>query len=912
MTLARSAAFPPQSSVLSVSSVVKLQFRTLAPRSLMKFSKVVAFSVMIVAPRILSGQERGATVLGEAVAGLDVTARVLVIGAHPDDEDTQLITWLARGRQVETGYLSLTRGDGGQNLIGNELGVQLGMIRTEELLAARRLDGGRQFFSRAYDFGFSKTADETYKHWPKDSLLRDVVTVVRAFRPQVIVAVFSGTPRDGHGHHQVSAILAREAFAAAADTIRFPSRLTLGLGAWTPLKFYRASRFNPAEATVTFNVGELSPLRGQTYAEISSQSRSQHLSQGFGSLQRRGTSLDYLKLELSRVSEPLKKESSPLQDFAADWSRFSAVALPSTGALVRATLDSIPAAIAAVRSVENLTAPGAMVRPLARLTRLFGAARDALPCERRTVDAGCQGIVGDLAISLETAESRARSALLAAAGVLVEATAPRELIAVGDTLPVAISVYNQGSTDVTLDNAGVWTAAGAGASVAAPQGVPIEPDSSRQLTVRMSPTAPSISWWLAAGKAGDVFIPPPSGSAAAQNIGIGEDRIADTHARVGLHIAGVPIVVDAGPVVYRTADPARGELRRPVAAVPKIGVVFDDEVEYARAGVSFERSYSVRLHNATAAARGVSVTLSAPTQLKVDSTVRRVAMEPYSDAVVVFHVKGALPVGRHTVGAVAESGDEQFAAGYVPIQYEHIRPLRSYRAASVEVEAVEANLPAKTSIAYIRGVGDNVATMLSELGMKVTMLSPEELGSADLSKFGSIVVGPRAFAASPVLVAQRARLTEFARRGGTVVLQYGQNEIETPGILPYPVSLRRPTAERVTEENATVTVLGGDASVLSKPNRITSADFSGWVQERSTYMPTTADPHYQHVFEMHDPGEAANANAVLIAPVGKGAYVYNTLALFRQLPAGVPGAARIFLNLIAADGKGPASTLPRP
>ncbi|CAN5845699.1 PIG-L family deacetylase [soil metagenome] len=872
----------------------------------MKSKTLVA--LVCLAPRLLSAQERGATVLGEAIAGLDVTARVLVIGAHPDDEDTQLITWLARGRQVETGYLSLTRGDGGQNLIGNELGVQLGMIRTEELLAARRLDGVRQFFSRAYDFGFSKTADETYKHLPKDSLLRDVVTVIRAFRPQVIVAVFSGTPRDGHGHHQVSAILAREAFDAAIDTVRFPARTTLGLGAWTPLKFYRASRFTPGEATVTFNVGELSPLRGETYAEISSQSRSQHLSQGFGSLQRRGTSLDYLKLEVSRVSEPLKKETSPLQDVTADWSRFASAPLP---AAANAALDSIPAAITAVRAVENLTARSAMVAPLVRVTRLLSTAREALPCGNSPLAAQCEGVVGDLAVSLETAQARARSALLAAAGVLVEATAPRELVAVGDTVPVTISVYNQGSSSVTLDQATASFGPGLGQAASLGQRV-IAPDSAAQVTVRMSPSVATVSWWLAQGRSGDVFIPPTTGSAAAQDIGLGEDRVADTHARVTLHIGGTPVTVNVGPVVYRYADPARGELRRPVAAVPKIGVLLDDEVEYARAGVPFQRSYSVRLHNATAAARGVSVTLNAPPQLKVDSLVRRVAMEPFSDAVLVFHTTGTLPAGRHVVSATAESGDEMFTMGYVPIQYQHIRPLRSYRPASVEIQAVDASLPAKTSIAYIRGVGDNVAMMLSELGMKVTLLAPEDLGAADLSKYGAIVVGPRAFAASPTLVAQRARLNDFAQKGGTVVLQYGQNEIEAAGILPYPVALRRPTAERVTEENAPVTLLGAGTSVLSKPNRITTADFAGWVQERSTYMPTTVDPRYQHVFEMHDPGEAANENAVLIAPVGKGAYVYNTLALFRQLPAGVPGAARIFLNLIAADGKARPSSLPRP
>src|SRR4051812_20478585 len=319
-----------------------------------------AVAFVLAAPRLLSAQERGAVALGEAVAGLDVTARVLIIGAHPDDEDTQLLTWLARGRQVETAYLSLTRGDGGQNLIGNELGPLLGMIRTEELLAARRLDGGRQFFTRAYDFGFSKTADETYTHWVKDSILRDVVTVVRAFRPQIIVAVFSGTPRDGHGHHQVSALLAREAFDAAADTVRFPRVATLGLGAWSPAKMYRASRFAPNEATATFNVGELSPFRGMTYAEIASESRSQHLSQGFGSVQRRGTSLDYVKLEASHVSPPIARETSMLETIATGWDRFAKAELPADA---RAALDSLDGAIADVRKVENLAAPAPMVAP---------------------------------------------------------------------------------------------------------------------------------------------------------------------------------------------------------------------------------------------------------------------------------------------------------------------------------------------------------------------------------------------------------------------------------------------------------------------------------------------------------------------------------------------------------------------
>ena len=856
----------------------------------------------LLAPRLLFAQERGAVVLGESVAGLDVTTRVLVIAAHPDDEDTQLITWLARGRQVETGYLSLTRGDGGQNLIGNELGVMLGMIRTEELLSARRLDGGRQFFARAFDFGFSKTAEETLRHWPKDSLLRDVVTVVRVFRPQVIVAVFSGTPRDGHGHHQVSAILAREAYDAAADTVRFPASSTLGLGPWSASKFYRASRFAPEGATTVFNVGELSALRGRTYAEIASESRSQHLSQGFGILQRRGASLDYLTLLASRVGDTNARETSPLDGLVSGWSRFRA----SSGA--RADLDSLPEAIAAVRTAQNLASPAGMVRPLAHVAALLTHARDNLGCPRTAIDAACRGMLGDLAVTLETAESRTKSALLAAAGVLVEATAPREQLAVRDTLPVTISVYNQGSSDVELDGGAAWSA-DESVPEGAHQRTVVRPDSVGRIGLSIVGKAPSVPWWLRIGRRGDVFELPGSGTSAAEYLAVGEERLSDTRARAYLRIAGVAVAVDAGPIVYRFADPARGEQRRPVTVVPGISVAFDQEVEYARAGAPLNRAYTVRLHSASAAPRGVSVELRA-VGLTVDTAVRRVAMEPFSDATLTFHVKGKYSPGSYFVTAMAMSGDERFTSGFVPVQYAHIRPLRYYRPAAVHVEAVDAALPKRPDVAYIRGVGDNVAPMLAQLGLNVTVLAAEQVAETDLSRFGSIVIGPRAFAASRSLVQQAPRLQEFARAGGTIVVQYGQQEIQTPGILPYPVTLRQ-TAERVTEEDAPVTILDARAGVMASPNRITMDDFQHWVQERSTYMPTAADPHYQRVLEMHDPGEAPNENSLLVAPVGKGAYVYVTLALFRQLPAGVPGAARIFLNLVGADGR-MASTLPQP
>ncbi|MEO8945579.1 MAG: PIG-L family deacetylase, partial [Gemmatimonadaceae bacterium] len=270
---------------------------------------IVALGVVTM-PRFVRAQERGIVAIAEAKAAAGVHNRVLVIGAHPDDEDTQLIAWLARGHRAETAYLSLTRGDGGQNLIGNELGEALGIIRTQELLAARRIDGAHQYFTRAYDFGFSKTAAESFSHWPRDSVLEDMVKVVRAFRPQIIVSVFSGTPRDGHGQHQVAGILSRVVYDAAADTVRFPARK---FGApWTVLKFYRGARFSREDGTISMNVGEYDPILGLTYAEIAAESRSQHKSQGFGNVPRKGVVIDYLRREESRVnaSTPAKSERS--------------------------------------------------------------------------------------------------------------------------------------------------------------------------------------------------------------------------------------------------------------------------------------------------------------------------------------------------------------------------------------------------------------------------------------------------------------------------------------------------------------------------------------------------------------------------------------------------------------------------
>ena len=598
-----------------------------------------------------------------------------------------------------------------------------------------------------------------------------------------------------------------------------------------------------------------------------------------------------------------------LETIATGWDRFTNASLAPRA---RAALDSLDASIADVRRTENLAAPRAMVAPLAHLVGQLERARSGLSCPRIGSAPGCMGVDGDLAVSLETVQRRAHTALLAAAGVLIEATAPRELLAVHDTLPVTVTVYNQGRDAVRLDGASVWMMDPYGSPLS---GTPIAvpPDSAGRMTLSLETTRTGVSWWLERGLqvGADLFAQPPVGWPATANIAIGEDRVADTHTRVALTIAGTSFTADAGPVVYRYADPAHGERRHPVSSVLPISLLFDDEIEYARTGTPIDRDFALHVRSASTAPRGVRIDLSLPAGLTTDSVRRSIALEPFGAATLTFRVRGRLPAGRHVVSAVATSNGEVSVAGWMPITYEHIRPLRYYRMATVQLEAVDARLPRNADIAYIHGVGDNVAAMLHELGVRVTELAPELLATADLTRFGAIVVGPRAFAASPALVMNAGRLQEYARHGGTVVVQYGQAEMQAPGLLPYAITLGRP-AERVTDETAPVRVLDPGAPLLASPNRITAADFAGWKQERSTYMPTTADPHWRRVLEMHDPNEPPNENSVLVAPLGRGAYVYVTLALFRQLPAGVPGPARLFLNLLGASPAGMVSTLPQP
>jgi LmbE family N-acetylglucosaminyl deacetylase len=864
-----------------------------------------AVSLLALATSSASSQEVGAAALVDAVEGVGSTTRALIIGAHPDDEDTRLIAWLARGRHVETSYLSLTRGDGGQNLIGNELGEALGALRTEELLAARRIDGGRQYFARAYDFGFSKSAEETFRHWPRDSVLGDVVRMVRATRPHVVIAIFSGTPADGHGHHQASGILAREAFDAAADTARFPAA---GFGpAWAAAKFYRNTSYrNHQGATFRADAGAYDPVLGRSYAELAAVSRDQHKSQGQGGPQPKGASIVSLRRETTRANgdAPAEREGDLFDGIDTTWARFrDAVTQPAR----RAALDSLDAAFAGVRAALDVRLPEALLAPLARAQRLLetvcgrAEARGASPCE------GSAGLAGDLASARRTAVERLFRAVQLAAGVELDATAPGERLVVGRPTRVTVTLYNRGTRPVRVRTLQLEGVADAPDLLAGTGGFTVAPGESVTRRGAIVPREPTRPWWLRAPRSGDVFT---IGGGAATREEWRHTSAADVISAV--EVDGARTVAEA-PLVHRTVDRVRGELARPAVAVPAVAVTFDRAVEYARAGVALDRTLLVRLRVADSTSRAVTVRLALPDGLRADSAARTVTLAgPDAQATVAFRLRGTLRPGAHVVRAEAESGGERFAAGYEVVDYEHVRPQRLYRPSALTLQAVDVALPARAQVAYVPGVGDNVAPMLAQLGLAVTVLDPAAVERADLSRFTAIVVGPRAYEASDALVAQNRRLLDWARGGGTLVVQFGTYEYLRPGILPYGVTLDRPV-RRVTIEEAPVAVADPAARVLTTPNRIGPADWEGWVQERATYVPTTWDAAFRPAVESHDPGEPESRGALLVAPLGRGTYVYVTLALFRQLPAGNPGAARLFVNLLdarAAGGAAPPTPAP--
>ena len=873
----------------------------------------------VVAP---AAQEPGAVSLDQRIRGLTVTARVLLIGAHPDDEDTRLITWLSRGRSVETAYLSLTRGENGLNVAGFEAGDGLGAVRTAEVLEARRIDGAQQFFTRAFDFGYSRTAEETFKHWPHDAVLADVVTVVRAFRPHVIIARYTGTPEDGDGHHEASALLARKAFDVAGDTAMFP--VARHGFPWSPLALY-----GPGSG-LTIDVGGFDPVSGRTWTAIATESRAVHRTQGYPDSLLRGTS-DGRHLTLARIAT-IASDSMPARTEASlfDGIDTTFAWLGAGGAdTVRRTLDVIAALADSARDQLDLRNPDGVVPYVARAARLAAWVRGRTPrCLHPAADASpfpsgamvCGRLDRlDLDAAMDLVTRRASEAAFIAAGVDIRMVADRELVAYGDSVPATLMVANHGRSTIQLITVSI-----SGAVDGRVRPLDIPPDSTARWTLPVQVFGSTVPWWLGQ-RVLDLYEPfvsaldglaRPAGTldrVTIPAVAIPENirRVSDV--TVMLRIAGQLISMSTGPIVHRSADPLGGLQQRFVTGVPPITLGFDHSLEWIPAGKPIDRLLRFSVQSNADSERTVSLNLVAPDGLRVDSLPETITLAPSQGTELLLRVRGTLKPGRHPFGLFGQDADSaEFDRGLRTIRYPHLRPIQMSRGSGLWLQGVEITVPSRLTVAYLQGVGDLITPYLRQLGVRLTVIGYDELLNADLSRFTTVVVGPRAYEAHPELVASNARLLEFARRGGTLLVLGGTSATYGYDVFPWPVGPTPDGAtDRVTMEDAPVKVLSPGSRLLAWPNRIAEADWGGWVSERASFMPRIIDPRYATPLEMHDPDQPESRGALLVARLGRGTYIYTTLALVQQLPAAVAGAARLFVNLMSV-GLEPAAGAGQP
>ena len=904
----------------------------------MKYGKIVttaalAAQVCLPGPFAAAQQDHGVVGAGLRLRQLDGVKRVLMIAAHPDDEDTSLLATLARGMGAETAYLSLSRGEGGQNLIGPRLHEGLGVIRTGELVAARALDGGEQFFTRAFDFGYSKSIDEALELWPFDEVLRDVVFVVRKSRPHVIVSVFSGTPRDGHGQHQLAGMAAREAFAAAGDPERYPDLAARGVTPWQPTRLYRSTRFSPRDATVSVPTGDFDPLLGRSHFQLAMESRSQHRSQDMGSAQYMGPRASSLRLEAS-LDEGVEDDGI----FAGvDTTLIGQLGTPLPAGWPADTerrLDSYRGALAdAGRGLSALRADGA-VAGLAEAARILRGLADDAPD-------------GDGKRVLERRLGQVTEALLAAAGVVTDVRVGRDLLTPGESVVVDVNLWNGGGFDLSGVEPRLllppgWQAAPTEESAVGPSGSPFfrapvapTPEDGRvpggaiarwSWRVAVPPDAPSSApYYLDAPRDGAMHVWPDDGALWAQPFDpspIGAQLSMQlAHDGRSRARAGSPDGIGAADAVglaverqgqYVGVDKAAGEYREPVLVVPAINVAVDPPSMVWPSGTAGVRDIDVVLTNTSATVRSGSVRLEAPDGWDVEPASAAFALEPDgASGSFAFAVtpRGAVADGSHTFRVVArDTGGAGVAAGagdggdfdtqFDIVDYPHIPRTLMAREAAVRVSVFPVAANNGLRVGYVMGSGDDGAAALRQMGMEVVELDEQRVRGGDFADLDVLVLGVRAYETRPDLVAANEALLDFARGGGTVIVQYNKYEFPAGDFAPYPVTMNRPH-DRVTDENAAVTILAPSSPVFAGPNAVGPGDFEGWVQERGLYFLGEWDDRFTPVMQMADPGEDPKRGGLLVAEVGDGLYIYTGLAFFRQFPAGVPGAYRLFANLVS-------------
>ncbi len=793
----------------------------------------------------------------QSMKKLNVTGSVLYIAAHPDDENTRLLAFLSKEKKLRTGYLSITRGDGGQNLVGKEQAELLGILRTQELLAARRIDGAEQFFTRANDFGYSKNPEETFEFWKKDTILSDMVWIIRNFKPDVIICRFPTTGEGGHGHHTASAILALEAFDAAADASRFPWQLKF-VDTWqTKRVFWNV--FNPNPGTtlsadhLQLDVGGFNTLLGKSYGEIAAESRSMHKSQGFGTARNRGSQVEYFKqLKGDSVKNDL------FEGIDQSWSRFR----NTTG-----LSEEINKCIGQYDSDSPVKSLPALIKIYKSLSSLSENDRNIISWKK-------------------TKLKEIKALLMNCAGLWFEAASSTPAGIPGKNIEVTLQAINRSDANISINRI-LWSA---GSDTVA--GIPLKKNvmNTFKRTVKLDKQIQySNPYWLNdVHNEGFFNVKDPM-------LILNPENTPAYSVSLYLNIDGMDLQLEQ-PLVNKTTDPIKGEVYRPFEILPQVTVNFSSKAFVFQNGKSSRMQLTITNHTDSITGK---VIIQMPPGWKVEPSFFNFDNK-IKNSVSVFEITVTPPstASDGSISASVISNGDTVSRSLRRIEYDHIPSQFMLYDAKAKLVCADIRL-AGTKIGYIPGAGDDVAECLVQVGYDVTILTDEMLSKTSLEKFNAIVTGVRAYNTNEWLQNHSQKLLEYIRQGGNFIVQYNTNNRIGPlisKISPYPFNISR---DRVTDEKAEVRFVNESHSILNYPNKITQNDFMGWKQERCIYSASDLDPAYEKILSMNDPGEKPNDGSLVVAKYGKGNFVYTGLVFFRELPAGIPGAYRLFVNMVS-------------
>lgn len=788
---------------------------------------------------------------------LKTVGSVLYVAAHPDDENTRLLGYLAKEKNFRTGYLSLTRGDGGQNLIGKEQGEALGLIRTQELLAARRTDGAEQFFTRANDFGFSKNPEETFSIWNRDSILADVVLTIRRFKPDVIICRFPTTGEGGHGHHTASAILAMEAFDLAADPTVFTEQLKY-VQVWQAKRilwntFNFGTTNTTSEDQLKIDVGTYNPLLGMNYGQVAANSRSMHKSQGFGTARQRGESIEYFKV---LKGSPVEKDI--FEGVNTTWKRISpATALDDLMNECILTFDSQHPELS-LKKLGNI---------YTQLQKLDEKDPNINYWKKIKLQA-CQDII------------------IQCAGLWMEAYASEYSAVPGNEILISAQFIARNPSNVKLKSISFIGQTDKKLDLQLTNNK-LETIDQKEVLAKSTPY--SAPYWLVNPHTVGMYTVNDQAM-----IGVPENQAAKS-VIYHLSIDGINFEVERG-LVFKSTDPVKGEVYRPFEILPPATITISDQVFVFSSVTPKEISFLVKSNQAKV--KG-TVKVNVPAGWKIEIKNAAVNLENKGDEQIVKAILTPDKNGKdgQLQASVSIDGND-YSKSMTRIEYDHIPYQFILGDASAKIVFLDLK-KIGTKIGYIPGAGDNVPASLTQIGYEVTMLTDELLRTENLNKYAAIVTGIRAYNINERMPIYYDKLMAYVNQGGNLIVQYNTNNRIAPmetKIGPYPFMISR---DRVTDENATVEFTNPKHPVLNTPNIITQKDFENWIQERGIYFATALDSHYETVFSMHDPNEKASDGSLIIAKYGKGNFVYTGLVFFRELPAGIPGAYRLFVNLLS-------------